>query len=548
MENRCHHGPSLFFPDFKAGGHLCGCSMSRDGTGCNQFIEHHIDQEKWNEVCSKRFLNIDVPEIKSSSIWERLSHIRPPWIYGIDPENPDLPSHEMMAPINGTTFESVTEGNFPRYFITENSIKDLLHWIQTLKFKKILLINMPGLHEALQLLKWTGSYCGMKIEDRTSVPVSILLDADDRLNAYFDDDGYSQGREVGSLPDPSKSKKARADRSKAAQRLELSSPAYHSSYLRANIGNLTCLPCRHQKEIYDGPDDVSLGAAELANITAKAHEEKWPYLAEILGGADCIILENFPGLRFEFLVNSFYKIAYVRSRLSNLSGSSERSLPPTFFFANPLLRPRIQAETAVLQSSTSVQNFSFDFADFPVHYVGNPFKTQRRRAKGGNENSPMRMFTNVPLMNLTAPPGQEDKFSLCKPCLRYSRVWNQHCEKCNLCVSTDCMKRNHCDKCASCVPSSFQHCDICTRCVPKDKHQCKGDVQNIISGSDDSDDSESDSENGVKEAKSSNGAIKRQKQLTKNSSQVQPAIPKMSRRFKKSLSKKRKQDNSSAAN
>eukprot|EP00388_Colpodella_angusta_P017646 GDKJ01043643.1.p1 GENE.GDKJ01043643.1~~GDKJ01043643.1.p1 ORF type:complete len:541 (-),score=84.99 GDKJ01043643.1:194-1816(-) len=534
MATECHHGPALYFPDFKESGHLCGCSFSKDGRGCPQFIEHHLNEKEYLDVCSTRYLKFDIPSISETQVWERLAHVRPPWIYGIDPEAPDLPSHEIMATINGTTYESITEGGFPRYFITENSIKDYIFWILKQKYKRIVLINMPGLHEALQLLKWTGQYCGIKIEDRTCVPVSFLLDADDRLNAYFDDAGYSEGREIGSLPDPSKSKKARAERAKVTQRLGGVSVS-HQSYLRVNLANLCVLPCRSQKEIYDGPVDASLGAEGLSRITREAHQKNWPLLCELLASCDALFVENYPGMRFEFFMHSLYKVACIRSSLSSLSGSSGRVLPPVFFSANPMLSSRISAEAASLQKNTNCKQAEFHFLDFPVHYVGNPFKTQRRRAKGGNENSPMRLFTNEKASLFLPPTGQEDKFKWCEPCERWSRQYNKHCDKCKTCVSTDCMVRNHCDKCATCVPATFHHCEKCEKCVSRD-HKCSQTCN-------DSEDEEEEDNGNVEENKiEKQAAAAAESFAAASSSDKNDAPVKMSRRYKKSLAKRKKSD------
>ncbi|XP_032129454.1 rRNA N6-adenosine-methyltransferase ZCCHC4 isoform X2 [Sapajus apella] len=111
---------------------------------------------------------------------------------------------------------------------------------------------------------------------------------------------------------------------------------------------------------------------------------------------------------------------------------------------------------------------SFRMLDYQVDYDNHALY---KHGKTGRKQSPVRIFTNIPLNKIILPT--EEGYRFCSLCQRYVSLENQHCEHCNSCPSKDGRKWNHCFLCKKCVKPSWIHCSICSHCAVPD-HSCQG--------------------------------------------------------------------------
>jgi hypothetical protein len=82
------------------------------------------------------------------------------------------------------------------------------------------------------------------------------------------------------------------------------------------------------------------------------------------------------------------------------------------------------------------------------------------------EDSPVRIFTNIPLPRVPSP--QEAGYLLCLHCNDWMFHTNTHCKHCNRCTSVGGVLRQHCLECNTCVKLGSTHCRSCSSCHPKD--------------------------------------------------------------------------------
>ncbi|XP_012864647.1 PREDICTED: zinc finger CCHC domain-containing protein 4 isoform X2 [Dipodomys ordii] len=112
--------------------------------------------------------------------------------------------------------------------------------------------------------------------------------------------------------------------------------------------------------------------------------------------------------------------------------------------------------------------FNHHFFDGKVDYDNHALY---KHGKTGRKQSPVRIFTNIPLHKVILPT--EEGYRFCPLCQRYVSLENQHCEHCNSCTSKDGRKWKHCFLCRKCVKPSWIHCSICGHCAVAD-HSCAG--------------------------------------------------------------------------
>ena len=81
------------------------------------------------------------------------------------------------------------------------------------------------------------------------------------------------------------------------------------------------------------------------------------------------------------------------------------------------------------------------------------------------EDTPVRIFTNIPLPRVPSP--QEAGYKLCLYCNDWMFHTNVHCKDCNKCTSVGGVVRQHCSDCRACVKLGSLHCPACSCCHPK---------------------------------------------------------------------------------
>ncbi|KOB67332.1 Zinc finger CCHC domain-containing protein 4, partial [Operophtera brumata] len=99
--------------------------------------------------------------------------------------------------------------------------------------------------------------------------------------------------------------------------------------------------------------------------------------------------------------------------------------------------------------------------DYQVEY-GNHKKFHNKKS-GRKHGSPVRLFTNLPL--LTIDLSNDKNYKLCDKCKYWVSATNNHCTKCKECTSKNGMTYKHCNACKQCVKPTFKHCKECERCV-----------------------------------------------------------------------------------
>nr|XP_053651509.1 rRNA N6-adenosine-methyltransferase ZCCHC4-like [Cherax quadricarinatus] len=167
------------------------------------------------------------------------------------------------------------------------------------------------------------------------------------------------------------------------------------------------------------------------------------------------------GGRMELLAHNLKQIQDDWRRSRGLD--SHRELPVVFVFHNSVLFvfPYFM-EQQVISSLPS-----FTMLDYQVDYDNHPLYSSG--PKGMKNGSAVRVFVNLPQSMFPLP---EESYHLCKVCDRWVSINNQHCDKCNGCMSKDGRTYKHCDGCNKCVKPSWVHCSDCSRCQPHD-HRCQ---------------------------------------------------------------------------
>ncbi|KAK8726740.1 hypothetical protein OTU49_010036, partial [Cherax quadricarinatus] len=159
------------------------------------------------------------------------------------------------------------------------------------------------------------------------------------------------------------------------------------------------------------------------------------------------------GGRMELLAHNLKQIQDDWRRSRGLD--SHRELPVLFVFPYFM-------EQQVISSLPS-----FTMLDYQVDYDNHPLYSSG--PKGMKNGSAVRVFVNLPQSMFPLP---EESYHLCKVCDRWVSINNQHCDKCNGCMSKDGRTYKHCDGCNKCVKPSWVHCSDCSRCQPHD-HRCQ---------------------------------------------------------------------------
>ncbi|XP_076440714.1 rRNA N(6)-adenosine-methyltransferase ZCCHC4-like [Babylonia areolata] len=104
---------------------------------------------------------------------------------------------------------------------------------------------------------------------------------------------------------------------------------------------------------------------------------------------------------------------------------------------------------------------SLTMLDYKVPY-DNHNLFQNVRQGGRKKGSPVRIFTNLPLLSFPLP--SSEGYWFCDVCQRFSAPENAHCFKCNSCTSKDGTTYAHCDACGRCVKATRVHCPSCGVC------------------------------------------------------------------------------------
>ncbi|NP_001087167.1 rRNA N6-adenosine-methyltransferase ZCCHC4 [Xenopus laevis] len=103
-----------------------------------------------------------------------------------------------------------------------------------------------------------------------------------------------------------------------------------------------------------------------------------------------------------------------------------------------------------------------DFAmlDYQVDYDNHALY---KHGKTGRKQSPVRIFTDLPLDKIVLPASEGYRF--CSVCERFVCSENKHCDICNRCTSKDGRSWKHCSQCKKCVKPSWSHCSACNHCA-----------------------------------------------------------------------------------
>ncbi|KNC77791.1 hypothetical protein SARC_09763, partial [Sphaeroforma arctica JP610] len=136
---------------------------------------------------------------------------------------------------------------------------------------------------------------------------------------------------------------------------------------------------------------------------------------------------------------------------------------PTYLIMPYFMEPKLHAELPELRMH-----------DYRVQYDNHStYKTRHTGTSRIVRDSPVRLYTNVPLKLWVPSPAEDYRF--CSACDRYVALVNAHCAKCSDCTTKHGPTTNtHCDKCQKCVTAGSVHCDTCMFCVaPSLKHVCE---------------------------------------------------------------------------
>ena len=108
-------------------------------------------------------------------------------------------------------------------------------------------------------------------------------------------------------------------------------------------------------------------------------------------------------------------------------------------------------------------NPTLKMSHYVIEYDNHPvFK------KNNSTKSPVRIFTDQDLAELTLPA---DQYRRCGKCVADVPKEVTHCVKCGGCPPMNRATR-HCAKCERCVREQFTHCELCVGCRPR-VHHCK---------------------------------------------------------------------------
>ncbi|XP_062525867.1 rRNA N6-adenosine-methyltransferase ZCCHC4 isoform X1 [Bombyx mori] len=115
--------------------------------------------------------------------------------------------------------------------------------------------------------------------------------------------------------------------------------------------------------------------------------------------------------------------------------------------------------------------------DYQVEYE-NHKKFQTKTKTGRKYGSPVRFYTNLPLITIDLSNDKNYKF--CDKCKYWVSVTNNHCNKCKECTSKNGMTYRHCNICKRCVKPTFFHCQQCERCCQEKEHVCGVEVTSQV--------------------------------------------------------------------
>ena len=109
-----------------------------------------------------------------------------------------------------------------------------------------------------------------------------------------------------------------------------------------------------------------------------------------------------------------------------------------------------------VQPSLKMCHYVIEYDNHPVFKPNNSTK------------SPVRIFTDQPLAEITLP---DEQYKSCEKCDMFVPREVTHCTKCKSCPPIN-KAAKHCTKCERCVRDHYVHCGVCEGCRPA-IHHCK---------------------------------------------------------------------------
>jgi len=186
--------------------------------------------------------------------------------------------------------------------------------------------------------------------------------------------------------------------------------------------------------------------------------ERDEYLTFLKGNEDVIIITDPPfGGKCELIARSLNIIREDVTKVRNREST-----------ANIMWIFPYYMERQIQQEITDIK-----MSDYQVCYETKDANSYKDGLETGNSGSrklgsPVRVFTTLPLENISLP---EDSYKFCDKCKIWVSRISEHCAKCNICISKNGGTYWHCNKCQKCVKSTWKHCGKCGRCALPD-HPC----------------------------------------------------------------------------
>ncbi|XP_014216966.1 zinc finger CCHC domain-containing protein 4 [Copidosoma floridanum] len=175
------------------------------------------------------------------------------------------------------------------------------------------------------------------------------------------------------------------------------------------------------------------------------------------GGKDMYLVCDPPfGGRIEPMSQTIKLISDLHKKLNKITDVKNEL---KIFFVFPYFTESIMKEKSN-PPSVSGGLRDLKMTDYKVAYNNHPLFTSK--GNSGQQGSPVRLFTNVP-MNLVKLP-ESDGYKYCKRCDRWVAAENKHCKICRSCTSRDGRRYRHCKLCKRCVKPTWKHCKQCDRC------------------------------------------------------------------------------------
>jgi hypothetical protein len=161
-----------------------------------------------------------------------------------------------------------------------------------------------------------------------------------------------------------------------------------------------------------------------------------------------------------------YTLKTISDLHKELNANDDENLSLKIMFMFPYFMGNIMREKSnPLSIAGGLKDLKM--SDYKVDYDNHPLFTIKDQSK--KQNSPVRIFTNIPLRLLELPIS--DGYKFCKYCKRWVSKENNHCKKCKECPSKDGRTYKHCDICKRCVKPTWKHCEKCKKCT-LEKHRC----------------------------------------------------------------------------